>query len=499
MNNSKHALAALFFVALLLLTTACGRSDRDNDEIPTHSNIIGDWQPYSQTTNIHPTQDFGGQTITIARLDDTNQHHIIFQENEPDPAISDNYRRDRMIWDNARRVEREFNIVMVEDTSRPARYAHLLSTSMAAGSPFADVLHLSPSQTLTAVVAGWLYPLDTIDLPRSDLLGLQTYTSFTAEAFDHAWAFNANEPDTSAFTLGVNMDIIREIGVQCPVELYNSGQWTWDVMLEIMRVATRDTTGGDNINQWGIAGRPDHLLMNFVGANDGILVTEDFTHGFYDPNSFEALQFIETIFHEGLWRPDRHFNIAATMPGVPARTHRARAVFTIGICSYVMATVPNELAILPLPVGPSNTSGNTWLGGFGEGLALPHNPDWSPADLLAIIEEYFSWPGHDLELLQNTSIRWGSIELDGENAIRQLNAINTRRFDIGASIPNFAHTPVNSLTGGQTLLELLAIYMASFPTFRFFDAAGEKHPLDSYWVRDILDNQLNTAIDDVFR
>jgi len=477
MKNSKHALAALFFVSLLLLVTACGRSNRNNDDAATHSNIIGDWQPYSPTSNIHPTQDFGSQTVTIARLIETDQHHVIFQDNEPDPAISDNYRRDRMIWDNARRVEREFNIVVVEDTSRPARYTQLLSTSMAAGSPFADVLHMSPSQTLTAVVEGWLYPLDTINLPRSDLLGLQTYTRFVAEAFDHSWAFNTNEPDTSAFTLGVNMDIIREIGAQNPVELYNSGQWTWDAMLEIMRAATRDTRGGDTINQWGIAGRPDQLLMNFVGANDGILVTSELTHGFYDPNSYEALQFLETIFHEELWRPDREpgggLRGGIGRPGVYYRHEqvtRGNTAFITEPSRYAGRAIPFELAIVPLPVGPSNTSGSTWLGGFGEGLALPHNPNWNPADLLAVMEEYFSWPGHDLELLNESGISWGSIELEGENALRQLNAMNTRRFDIGVSIPDFAHVTPNSPTGEATYLEVLAISMSPNPLFDNFDS-----------------------------
>jgi len=430
--------------------------------------VIGTW--HEDPTDIQPTQNFEGLTITIASMDESRIPFIMpYPVNtEPDPAHSANYRRDRLIWDNARHVEREFNIVVEEVIHRPNRFENFFATSMAAGSPFADIVHLPPHLILEAAVNQWLYPLCQINLPTSDLLGAQMHSRFTAEAFGQAWAFNANVPYTGAFTLGVNMDILRSASAHCPIELYNAGYWTWDAWLGMLRATTLDTAGHGEITQWGIAGEPYELLMHLVGANDGMLVTDDFRHGFYHTPALEALDFLRTLSIEGLWRlsreishfPDSGIEWMLTGTGSWGRSiSDGNVAFTTGASRYTRRReLPFELAIVPLPTGPSNTTGSTWTNAFSEGFTLPHGSVWQPADLLAVMEAFLSWPGFELELLQETYVHWGNITLEGENAVRQLSAANTRRICLGGHIRHF--TVANTGAGSNlhpTNLDVLAL------------------------------------------
>ena len=432
---------------ILLLFAACGKNTPNTlptvDENAPPQPIAFQYNPDESSGYLHTPRGMYGRAITIAAITENSVPFtmVLSANNEPDPAISDNYQRDRRIWDNARRIEHEFNIIIEEVVERgPARLQNQLRTSTMAGSAFADIVVASPELILAAAVGNWIQPLDEIDLPGSDLFGMQTYMRIAAEGLGHVWAFNTNEPHNTAFTLGVNLDIIDAIGAPNPVDLFHAGQWTWDAMLEIMRAATRDTTGDGVIDQWGITGPRCALLRNLIGANDGILITENFTAGLEHPNTIEAIEFLEIMVVDGLWRPEWNIDEAAnTMSSFAPGT----TVFTTSIPFEIWRNVSPRnasynFAVVPLPTGPSNTSGNTGMESWGQGLILPHASEWEATDLLMIIEEYFSWAGHDLEMISDVQLVWGGgYYLSEENAIRQANAIAHMGFDYGSHITGF--------------------------------------------------------------
>ena len=432
---------------ILLLFAACGRSTTDTlppiDDNTPPPPIAFPYNPDESGGYLHTPQDMQRRILTIASITENSIPFTMLPSanNEPDPAISENYQRDRRIWDNARRVEREFNITIEEIVERgPARLQNQLRTSVMAGSAFADIVVASPELILAASVNNWIQSLDEINLPGSDLLGTQTYTRIAAEGMGHVWAFNTNEPHNTAFTLGVNLDIIDAIGAPNPVDLFHAGQWTWDAMLEIMQAATRDTTGDGVIDQWGIAGPRCALLRNLIGANDGMLTTVNFTVGLEHPNTIEAIEFLETIVVDGLWQPQWNIDEAAnTMSNFAPGT----TAFTTSIRYEIWRNASPRnasynFAVVPLPTGPSNTSGNTGMESWGQGLILPYASGWEAADLLMIMEEYFSWAGHDFEMISDVRLVWGGgYYLSEENAVRQVNATVHMGFDYGNYIPGF--------------------------------------------------------------
>lgn len=409
----------------------------------------------SRRSGVHEPRDLGGNTLRVGGWwPGTLRFSVpLGVSEEPDPATAANYFEARMIWDNARRAEQEFNFSLEEVIIDGMEIPAVLTASVMAGDPFADIVMANGNMTLPFSMGDLIHRLDTIDLPGSDLLGPQIYSRFMAEGFGHAWAFNSSAPGTVAHTIGVNLDIINAIGAQNPVDLFNSGQWTWAAMLDIMRLATRDTTGDGNNDQWGFAGVPSELLRNFIAANDGMLVTDDLNYGLDHPNTIEAMEFVEIIFREGLWETD---------PAMPIDIHdwgRNFWAFQSGNSALFLCMtwnmndgdLPFEFAVVPIPLGPSNTSGHTFLGGWRQGLVLPHGSPWSPADVLMVAEEYFAWPGIEHELLLGPALTaTRNIYLTEADAQRQVNESHNMRMDMGYNIqefmwrlPNFVYHFIN--------------------------------------------------------
>jgi len=447
MRPIKLAVLAIFLLAM----SACSRSTPpptlEIDPSAPPPPIVSNAQT-SETTpvrGIHQPINFDNRTITIGLLQEGATPFTMLPpaHMEPDPATSENYIRDRLIWDNARRVEHDFNFTLEEWVSRgSAHFAGQLRTSVLAGSAITDLIFAPPNILFEAVLGGQMQPLCQINLPCSDLLGNQFFSRFVAEGFGYAWAFHTTEPDTSAFTLGVNLDVINAAGAPNPVELYNNNQWTWDAMLNIMRMTTLETAGEQT--QWGIIGRPCELLRNFIGANDGVIVTEDYRFGFDHPNTLEALEFIETIMGEQLWMWDTYVtfygNGGSSMISRWSDFQSGNFAFKTGLHWSLSSPddIPFDFAVIPLPAGPSNTSGSTSGGGWQTGVAFPRAASIEAVHLLMIMEEYFSWSVNEPERLHDMAITWGrGIVLTEDNAARHVYAATGQRFDMGNNIAAF--------------------------------------------------------------
>jgi len=461
LNRKASVLIAILLMMGLLLVTACNRGDEDENGYDNG----GTTQPPADTTTgtepsdppttggedvaaiggIHQPRDLGGAVLTGAMWWEGGIAYAmpLAYYTEPDPATSANYHRDRLIWDNARRVEREFNIQFDDHVFAGAMdVIPTLTTSVMAGDPIAELIFMESWHMLSAIHGDLIVPIDEINLPNSDLLGSRVYSRPRAEGFGHIWAFWTSALDASGAALGVNLDIINAIGAPNPVDLYNQGRWTWDAMLDIMRMATRDTTGDGIMDQWGIAGQPGTILRNFIGANDGILATNDLIYGFDHPNTMEALEFMETIIHEGLWFTDPG---SEPDPGDWGRnffafTHGTSAFFESATWAINQESpLSFDFAVVPIPTGPSNYSGATWLGGWRQGYTIAAGSNWAPADVLMIIEEVFAWAGDEPELMSEGAILDARNTFLTEDCVQnQLAAVATMRPDMGYIVPEYA-------------------------------------------------------------
>ena len=453
----KTALLIALLMALVITFTACNR-DGDNDNA---TNNGADDTP--TRAGIHEPRDLGGRTFTVGAFWESVIPFAAHNWDEPDPATAGNYFVDRMIFENAQRVREEFNFVLDEvildfDSMMPT-----LTASVMAGDAFADIMMVSGGWVLPAVIGDLIIPLGDINLPGSDLHGERRYTRVMANALGEDWTFMDSRPDTSGFTVGINLDIINAIGAPNPIELYNASQWTWDAMLSIMRTATADTTGDGLLDRFGISGVPGELAFYLIGANDGQMVTEDFQYALDHPNTVQALEFLETIFDENLWYHDVTqvvdvgnwgFNFFAFRSGNAAFWPATTWQLSDGY-------IPFEFAVVPWPLGPANTSGNTWMGGWDGGFGFPHASDWDAADILMVVEEFFSWSAGDISLMEDYAFGWPrTIFLTEEDIIRQASTAHTMASDMGMNVPmydwifgTFVHHFVNNTMTVQQVVE----------------------------------------------
>ena len=398
----------------------------------------------ARISGIHQPKDMGGKTLTAAMWWYGGFPFTVATayDEEPDPATSAHYFIDRLIWENARRVEREFNVTFGNIAIPGAmEVIPVLTASVMAGDPMADLVFMEPWMLMSAIHGDLIIPIDEINLPGSDLLGPQLYVRPRATGLGHMWAFYTSALDLSGVTMGVNLDVINAIGAPNPVDLHNQGRWNWDAMLEIMRMATRDTTGDGANDQWGISGQPAEILRNLIGANDGMLATDDLIYAFDHPNTMQAMEFMETIISEGLWYTD-----PAQAPA-PYDWGRNFFAFDLGVSALFPAVtwgisdrspLTFEFAVVPFPTGPSNTTGATWLGGWRQGYTFAASSSWDPADLLMIVEELFAWPGDEPELMSEGAITAAhETFLTEQDAQIQLHASLTMRSDMGYNVPEY--------------------------------------------------------------
>ncbi|MCL2225390.1 MAG: extracellular solute-binding protein [Defluviitaleaceae bacterium] len=412
------ATLAIFMLAFTLsFLVACGGNGGGGNEVtppPTVDNggaqdpVVtppdGDQPPQiglqiGAGAGVHEVRDFGGRTLTIgAWWADPIGPWLFGPAPTPDTL---NYSIVRAMWDNARRVEQEFNVNFAQVTVTHEEFLPTLASSVLAGDPFADVVYLEGWMMLEAM--GSIVQSMNVNLPASDMLGAQRFSGpTTQDEIGNIWAVNPHSVIDNAFVLAVNLDIINAEGLPNPVELYEAGQWTWDAMLQIMRGATRDTDGDGVVDQFGIAGQPGDIVQHLIGANDGIMVDAYFNYGFTHPNTVRALEFVEQIFQEQLWHSEEGgvMNTANWDRNFYAGNREARAaLFPTRTWGIDNAPPAFEFAVVPFPMGPDNTSGNTWLYGMRQGISVPVGTPWAVEDIVVILDELFSWPGEHPELL----------------------------------------------------------------------------------------------------
>jgi len=437
-------LIALLLAAMLLILAACGNGTTQpppaNGEIP----------PPRETANepgelgmgrIHPYVDFGGRELTLGGWFDLAGVALtaIHTGEEPDPATSFNYYMERLLWENTNRVLEGFNITITETIVGYDDLVPTLTATVGAGDPFADVVLLSGHMQLSAIQGDLIHNLENIDLPNSDILGSQIYSGPVTVDLGGTWSFHMHSLRPNAVLMGVNLDIINAIGAANPLELYHAGEWTWDAALEIMRAATRDTTGDGIHDQFGIAGQPVDLAEHFIASNDGRMVTPDFQYGFDMPNTLEALEFIEVIFQEGLWH---YCRVSGDPMGEWERNFHAgpveasSALFATVAWSLDANPPPFNYTVVPFPSGPQNTSGNSWLAGWQNALVLPRHSEWAPEEIIMIMEELFAWPGDDPELLfEGGELNWLREIFPTEEDVQMAISVSTQAStDIGRDV-----------------------------------------------------------------
>ncbi len=251
--------------------------------------------------------DFNGETVTFFTMGSVESYY----EEGPNRA-----------W--LQEVEDMFNVKIAFASAPRNRYIPEVMTAMIAGEPPGDIFWVRHDFTLRLAAQGVLYPLDGIinDEYYQRIPEVYQNKEFY-ELLGTPYAFSSNDrwtregvPFNTPTGIAWNKEIFTELDLPDLYELQESGDWTYEALIDIAIQATRDTTGDGDIDQWGIAGYSGgihwhQLLMTMVSndANWVRIIDGKATVSITDPEFIDALQ---------LWQD--LVNVHGVVPSMEGRT-----------------------------------------------------------------------------------------------------------------------------------------------------------------------------------
>lgn len=142
-----------------------------------------------------------------------------------------------------------------------------------------------------------------------------------------------------------NKSVVENLGMDDPYELYESGEWNWDVFVDMMK-----TFQGGDTTKYGIAG---WWANAFVYTSGDTMVTYDgttFTNNLYSPKVEKAQLVIEDIWANQLVK-------RGWVDGSQAFTSNDTLFYSMGTWAYqaAQASMPDDvIQIVPFPKDPDS-------------------------------------------------------------------------------------------------------------------------------------------------
>ena len=458
MKATKLLGLLLILIMSLALTAACRRDEDETDEPVVPPVVVDETpaptpepEPEPTIFFIHEPRDLGGRVIRVASWWD-----MVGTHEEPDPATAADYFLARRMWENEERVRNYFNVSFERVLVTHGEMLAALTAHHIAGDVLGDWNFLDAAMFLPAILHGMILPISAYAPEGSDILGPRHYVMPVVAYGGEYWSFARNRLELNPNVIGINLNIINAIGAPNPVDLFYAGQWTWDAMLDLMRQAS---LAGFN----GIGSNPATIGQQLLAANDASTITPDHQFNLDHPNAIAALEFLGIIFGpERLW----HYNpIDRDNLWDWSRNLSGWAGGEVLFWDFVLwntnqnSPVTFEWDIVPWPLGPNNTSGNSWQSSFPQTMTIPTNTI-NPEDVFIIFEEREAWAWGELELLEDQDpLPYWRTYLPTEGSVdRMMIAAHSRYIDLGRAVAGYL--PLGPLvtafwTQTATLMEVL--------------------------------------------
>ena len=305
------------------------------------------------------------------------------------PAVNPRDKKDVMVQAAARYKEETGGKVSFVISDWGNWQSKILSYQ-AAGEPI-DVVFGGDSEFPKFYVKKYVQPIDgyvDMDKPYLNKNAMKTIYKFDGKHYLASQTTSAHN-----WMITYNKSLMEEEGIaekDQPYALYQRGEWTWAKMRELAIKMTKDSSGSGKIDRWGFGTWMTHA---FIYMNDTALTVDDgkggFKLNFDDPKLLEALQFLADAKKEGWYMQDN--SIVAS--GLPRRSV-AMVLERVYFAAQMLPQTRDELAYVPLPVGPSNKNQRHMYecDGYGIGMGST-NQKWAGKFIDIALE---SWYKYDL-------------------------------------------------------------------------------------------------------
>ena len=420
----------VLLVLMILIFTSCNRTQETNDindsDVPTtteateppreHREIIvaGWWQSFMDSTEEVPTPDDPGDYVTRS-----------------------------LQWNHLNNVVMpELNISFTYLQLPGFEILGLVTASVIAGAPIADMVMMPTFDVFNAALGGILQPLEDFVPAEHRIFSDQPGVIrpvFTF--FDKTWTFLANHPTTHGYGLLVNLDMVNRYGLDNPVELYERGEWTWDNFRRLMQEATFSSTG-TTIDYAGLGGDIAGMFAGMIPSNSGWMVNPNNLDLELDsPQTIMALEFLYDILVTDQTYARNHGDDDFPLERTLFRPFEA----------WQVGDVEFDFDFLPFPMGPMNTTGATNFYTPTTAFNIPVGVE-DPFFVFSAYEAFLGWCDGDLELLGSSVYQNVRATFPTEASVQrliQMMRFPSQVFDPAIVMPHgFFYDTVNNMRNG---------------------------------------------------
>ena len=302
--------------------------------------------------------------------------------------------------DNMRKVEESHHVVLDYMNLTFEGLQESMHASIPEGVPDVDIYEVDLKFGIPAVISGYAVSLEAMDLKGSDVFTTQSVMQhLKLPGQNESYLFSpAATGGTNAYVLACNLDMLKENGLENPQDLYDRGEWTWDVWREYLIKLTHDTDGDAITDIYGYSGYWTYLLRNLLFSN-GAAIAAGPTETLSDEKTLEVLRFISALYNED--------KVARPWDG--SNWDINNSLYSAGLSAFWIgsdwlfdeqggADLPFKVGVVPWPCGPSgNIETNSHSQPSGNWYFIP-NGIAEPRFVYDVLFDWLNWYDGDLSI-----------------------------------------------------------------------------------------------------
>lgn len=285
------------------ILAACSSAEEPTSTTEPASTVTAPAAPVTATpvaTKPEEVRDLGGLNVTIATWVDVN---------EPEVKAS---AQEEALWEYRHEMMEKHNFTIEEKAlGKWNTTLELMSTSMIAGDPAAEVFHVSAGFVNSVMNNNLAYDLSTLDeLDLNHWKWDSAVTDFLTRDGQTFGVFPDQTPNSFIF---YNKRLFEDAGLDpdLPYDLQASGEWTWETFEEISDILSRDLDS-DGINDTYAMNKNAGIYDYAIISNGGQMVSRDSSGKFINtlntPENIEALTWADNYLKQDYTVSPSHWN-----------------------------------------------------------------------------------------------------------------------------------------------------------------------------------------------